>query len=283
MMRSIEDAHAIDAQLTEESHVVILGDSFIGMESATYCIKKAEKVTIIGRGRYPMKAFGDEIGKRLMEYFEEKDVNFLMENGIKECIANEDGTLKAVKLNDDSELKADILIMGVGTTFNTEFLKNSGVAVNSDGSIDTNQYLESNIPDVYIGGDIANAPMYDSGKRETIGHYGLAQYYGKVAAMNMCGMKQELKTVPYFWTMLFGKSVRYAGHGRASEMKLEGDLEEMKFVVFYMNSEGKVIAMASMGRDPVVSQFAEYLAKGKTLTKSEIESDPFGWIKKINE
>lgn len=283
VLRSLEDAHSIDAQLGEETHVAILGDSFIGMEAAAYCSKKVEKVTVIGRGAYPMKAFGREIGQRLMEYFEEKEIEFVMNNGIKECIGNDDGTLKAVKLNDGSELKAEVLIMGVGTTFNTEFLKGSGIAINSNGSIDTNQYLETNIPDVYVGGDIANAPMLNTDNRETIGHYGLAQYYGKVAAMNMCGMKQELKTVPYFWTMLFGKSIRYAGYGRASEVKIEGDMEEMQFVVFYMNSEGRVIAMASCGRDPIVSQFAEYTAKGKVLTKADIESDPFGWTKKIHE
>lgn len=282
-MRTIEDAHAIHDQLTEESHVVILGDSFIGMEAATHCIKNVEKVTVVGRGSYPLKAFGEEVGKRLMEYFEEKEVEFKMNNGIKECIGNDDGTIKAVKLNDGTELKADVLIMGVGTTFNTEFLKTSGIAINGNGSIDTNQFLETNIPDIYVGGDIANAPMINTDHRETIGHYGLAQYHGKIAAINMCGMKEELKTVPYFWTMLFGKSIRYTGYGRASEVKIDGDLEEMKFVVFYINKEGIVIAMASCSRDPIVSQFAEYLAKGKVLTKAEIEKDPFGWVQKIYE
>ena len=283
VLRSIEDAHAIDEQLGEETHVAILGVSFIGMEAATYCVKKVEKVTVIGRDAYPLRAFGHEVGQRLMEYFEEKDVNFMMNNGIKEIVGNEDGTIKSLKMFDGSELKADVLIMGVGTTNNTEFLKNSGIAINSNGSIDTNKFLETNIPDVYVGGDIANAPMLNTDHRETIGHYGLAQYHGKIAAMNMCGMKQELQTVPYFWTMLFGKSIRYAGYGRPSEIKIEGDLEEMQFVVFYMNNEGKVIAMASCSRDPIVSQFAEYTAMGKILTKADIESNPFGWTKKMHE
>ena len=83
VLRSIEDAHAIDEQLGEETHVAILGVSFIGMEAAAYCVKKVEKVTVIGRDAYPLRAFGQEVGERLMEYFEEKDVNFMMNNGIK--------------------------------------------------------------------------------------------------------------------------------------------------------------------------------------------------------
>lgn len=34
---------------------------------------------------------------------------------------------------------------------------------------------------------------------------------GRVAALNMIGRPTEVKTVPYFWTAMFGKSIRYAG------------------------------------------------------------------------
>lgn len=280
VLRSVEDANAIDEQMTDESHVVILGVSFIGMEAAAYAVKKAAKVTVIGRDSYPLRAFGKEVGEQMMSFFQDQDVEFEMKNGIKECIQSDDA-ISEVILNDGKKLKADILIMGVGTTFNTEFLKGCGIAMNPNGSIDTNEFLETNIDDVYVGGDIANSPIYTTGHRETIGHYGLSQYHGKIAASNMCGIKRELQAIPFFWTMLFGKSIRYAGHGRYSEVKIDGDLEDMKFVVFYFDNEGKVVSMASAGRDPVVSQFAEYLAIGKTLTKASVEADTYGWIKEI--
>ena len=34
---------------------------------------------------------------------------------------------------------------------------------------------------------------------------------GRIAALNMLSQEVELDSVPYFWTMLFGKSIRYAG------------------------------------------------------------------------
>jgi hypothetical protein len=121
-----------------------------------------------------------------------------------------------------------------------------------------------------------------TGKRENIGHYPLAQYHGRIAAENMCGMKSELKAVPFFWTMLFGKSIRFAGHGKYKEVRIDGNLDNLKFVAFYINENDIVVAMSSCARDPIVSQFAEFLSQGRTLTKSEIDEDAFGWVKKIN-
>lgn len=281
-LRTIADAHYVNDKLNEQTHIVVLGVSFIGLEAAAYCVKKVAKVTVIGRDSVPLRpTFGAAVGARVMKMLQDEKVEFVMNSGIKTCNGNSDGVLESVELNDGTILKADICIMGVGSTLNTDFLKGSGLNLNKDGSIDTNNHLESNISDVYIGGDIANSPVFSSGNQlATIGHYPLAQYHGKIAALNMAGKRQELHVVPYFWTMLFGKSFRYCGHGKPAEVHIEGSIEEMKFVAYYLNEAGTVIAISSCQRDPIVSQFAEFLSQGKILTKSEIQEDAFGWVNK---
>ena len=42
------------------------------------------------------------------------------------------------------------------------------------------------------------------------------------------------------------------------------------FSVFFFRGD-KVVAVASMNSDPVVSRFAEFIASGKELTKSEVQ------------
>lgn len=80
----------------------------------------------------------------------------------------------------------------------------------SNGTIETDEYLKTNNSDVYVGGDIAYAPVWSSGdQKAAIGHFPLAHYHGKIAALNMIGRKQRIQNVPYFWTMLFGKGFRY--------------------------------------------------------------------------
>lgn len=284
-LRDIADSQYVNARLNENTHVVVLGVSFVGLEAAAYCVKKVAKVTVIGRDSVPLRqTFGEIVGARVMKMLQNENIEFVMNSGIKKCNGNSDGVLESVELNDGTILKADICIMGVGSTLNTKFLDKSGVNINKDGSIDTNSYLESNIADVFIGGDIANSPVFSNGnKLVTIGHYPLAQYHGRIAALNMVGKRQELHTVPYFWTMLFGKSFRYSGYGTPAEVHIEGSIDEMKFVAFYLNEAGTVIATSSCQRDPVVSQFAEFLSQGKTLTKSDIQEDAFGWVQQLNK
>lgn len=42
-----------------------------------------------------------------------------------------------------------------------------------------------------------------------------------------------------------------------------------------------MVAACTCGRDPVVSQFAELLAQGKTLTEDALKEDPLAWTKDV--
>lgn len=106
-----------------------------------------------------------------------------------------------------------------------------------------------------------------------------AQYHGRVAALNMCDKKTELRVVPYFWTTLFGKSFRYSGHGKPKDIRIEGSLDEMKFVAFFFDDKDKVNGVASCNWDPIVSQYAEHVSAGHTLTRKDLEADVFAWSK----
>lgn len=285
VVREFTDADQINSVISPEKHVVCLGLSFIGLESAAYLVKKVAKVTVVGRDTIPLRhSFGPEVGERIKQMFEAEGIEFRMENGIKRCIET-DGILTAVELNDGSQIRTDLCIMGTGSTFYTDFLKDSGIHLNKDGSINTNEFLQTNIPNIYAGGDIANAPVYSIGNNlATIGHYPLAQYHGNIAGKNMAGNQTALKAVPYFWTVLFGKSFRYSGYGSPHETQIIGSLDELKFVAIYLNKEGNVCGMASCQRDPIVSQYAELQSQGKSLHKSQFEaavSDPFVWTKSI--
>lgn len=207
----------------------------------------------------------------------------LMKSGIEECIAGQDGNINSVMLNDGSIIPCDLLIMGTGTRLYTEFLKGSNVAVNPNGSIDTDMYLMSNVPDVYVGGDIANAPVFSyANQRATIGHYQLAQYHGRMAAINMAGANsQELKAIPFFWTMLFGKSFRYSGYGTAASHQHEGSIKDLQFVTFNFDDHGNVISVVNCAKDPGPSHFATFQSLGKRLHKDDLQGDAFAWTKAL--
>ena len=73
VLRNYTDAGEIYKQLAADKHVVILGQSFIGMEAAAYCVDKCSSVTVVGRDKVPLKAvFGEDIGNRVREEHEKK-------------------------------------------------------------------------------------------------------------------------------------------------------------------------------------------------------------------
>ncbi|XP_012141314.2 apoptosis-inducing factor 3 isoform X3 [Megachile rotundata] len=282
VLRDFTDSQAVYSKLAPDKHVVVLGLGFIGMEAAAYCNDKCASVTVVGRGKIPFQAvLGAEIGARVKEEFERKGVKFMFDNSIERYIAKEDAAnaVGSVVLTDGSVLPADIVIIGIGSTFYTDWIKGSSIEMLEDGTLRVDKYLKTNVENVYAGGDIAYAPIFGlDDKFAAIGHFSLAQYHGKVAALNMCNKTTELNSIPFFWTSLFGRSFRYAGYGYPDKIKIYGNLENLEFFAYYFK-DGQVIAMSSSGADPVVADFANLLHEGQSLTEAEINKNPFGWIR----
>jgi len=73
VLRDYAHAQSVYSKLCSAQHVVILGLSFISMESAAYCNDKCACVTIVGRDYVPLRSiFGVEIGERIQKEFEAK-------------------------------------------------------------------------------------------------------------------------------------------------------------------------------------------------------------------
>ncbi|KOX70127.1 Apoptosis-inducing factor 3 [Melipona quadrifasciata] len=255
VLRNYMDSQAISSKLSLEKHMVVLGLGFIGMEAAAYCAMKCASVTIIGRGTVPLQpVFGTTIGNRIKRQFEEQGIKFIFERNIAQFVAKEDEKSAVGSINTPIEML-------------------------QDGSIVVDKYLKTNVENVYAGGDIAYAPLFGSDDiSAAIGHYPLAHYHGKIAALNMCAKITPLNAVPFFWTTLFGKSYRYVGYGKPEKIRIYGSLEYMEFFAYYIKN-GKVIAISSVGADPIAADFANFLQEGNTLTEAEIEKQPFDWIR----
>ncbi|KAK9499188.1 hypothetical protein O3M35_003685 [Rhynocoris fuscipes] len=278
-LRNLSDAGRISKALTASSKVVIIGTSFIGMEMAAACISTCSEgsVTVIGRSDVPFsESLGKIVGSRIARLFTEKNVKLM--TGVTVSEYEGDGTrVNNVALSDGSKIPADVVILGLGSTFATGFLKGSGITMNANGSVPVNEFLETNCLGVYAGGDIAEAPVYAANdQKKTIGHWGLAHYHGKIAALNMMSASRPLKAVPFFWTMLFGTSFRYAGHGSYDDTVIAGDVESLKFACYYCSGD-RVVAICTVGKDPLAAKFAELIYNGGKLMKRDLAEDPFAW------
>lgn len=280
-LRNVNDANAIYSAISPDAEVVVYGSSFIGMEAAAYCNGKVKKVTVVGRSAVPFaESLGTKLGARIAKFFTDKGVTLQMETTIR-SFKGDGGKVCQVELSDGTTIPASIVIVGLGSNFATDFLKGSLVKLTSKGAVPVNQFLETNCAGVYAGGDIAEAPVFSAGgTSHAIGHWGLAHYHGRIAAFNMMSRSTPLRTVPFFWTMWFGTAVRYAGYGADyTDIVSGGDLDAMKYVCYYCK-EGKVIAVATVGADPIAAEFAELVHGGGSLSQKRASEEPMDWYKR---
>ncbi|KAG5284792.1 hypothetical protein AALO_G00030550 [Alosa alosa] len=278
MLETPEDARRIHYACVN-NRIVVVGTSFVGMEIASYMTEKAFSITVIGSSEIPyQRTFGPDIGKITMMILEEKGVTFYMNDIVTE-IRGEDKKVKEIVLKSGTVIPADILIVGIGVIPNSECLQGSNVKMDAKNYVPVDKYMRTNIKDVFCAGDLSTFPLkMAKDQKVNIGHWQLAQAHGRVAALNMLHKEVEFDSVPFYWTVLLGMTIRYTGFGEGyTDLVLKGKVEHSKFLALYIK-EDQVVAAAGLNFDPAVSVVAERLATGKVISKAEAESDDLTWL-----
>ncbi|KIK10084.1 hypothetical protein K443DRAFT_81036 [Laccaria amethystina LaAM-08-1] len=275
--RGISDSKKVDAAAKEGKRLVVIGSSFISMELVVAVAKKKlASIDVIGRKEFPFETvLGKEIGAGLKQYHESQGVKFHMSTRVEKIIPREDNPklAGAVVVNGES-IPADFVIMGVGVSPSTAFLKDSGLELERDGGIKVDKYLRvtkgPNVNDVYAIGDIAHYPQVN-GTFTRIEHWNVAGNQGRAVGKTIAGNPQPFVKIPIFWSAQ-GQQLRYCGVGHQYEdIIIKGDPKEMKFVAYYIKN-GSVVAVASMQNDPVISKASELLRLGFMPLPEEIRA-----------
>jgi NADPH-dependent 2,4-dienoyl-CoA reductase/sulfur reductase-like enzyme len=200
---------------------------------------------------------------------EEHGVSFRM--GVRVVRLKGDNRVNAVVLDRGEELPADLVVAGVGVKPATDFLK--GVALNPDGSVSVNQYLQ--VADgLYAAGDIAKFPDWRTGELIRIEHWRLAQQHGRVAAHNMAGKAVEFRGMPFFWSDIFEAIPQYVGYVTDwDEIIVHGDVAARNFVAFYMK-DLRIMAAFGLERAAQMAAIAELMRLGKLPSPEEVRANP---------
>jgi hypothetical protein len=164
--------------------------------------------------------------------------------------------------------------VGPATTFLQD---NNSVSLEKDGSLKTDEYFAvSGLSDVYAIGDIATYPYHGPGGNGSftrIEHWNVAQNAGRAVASNIISPSAPPKSfIPIFWSAL-GSQLRYCGNtpnGWDELVLKEHTPGEAKFVAYYCK-EDTVVAVGTMGVDPVMVQASELMRRGKMPGKSELK------------
>ena len=282
LLRSLEDAQAIVSAVGEKKgkKVVIVGSSFIGMEVGN-CLASGNDVTIVGMESRPLeRVMGAEVGEVFQNLVSKNGVKFHMNAGVEAAGPSKEDSSKvgSVSLKDGTILPADLVILGTGVGPATGFLKdNKAVSLEKDGSLQVDEkFLVKGVKDVYAIGDIATYPYHGPGSNSNgslvrIEHWNVAQNAGRAAATDIVSPSSKPKPfIPVFWSAM-GSQLRYCGHtpNGWDELVLQGEPKEGKFAAFYGKGD-TVVAVASMMMDPIMSQSAELMRRGRMPRIAEL-------------
>lgn len=281
VLRTIPDTQGILKAVGDNGKkIVIVGSSFIGMEVANCLASMKNDVTVVGMEKAPMeRVMGAEVGEIFRRLLEKNGVKFYMEASVDKATPSNSDSSKvgAVHLKDGTALEADLVIEGVGVAPATEYLKgNEGVQLEKDGSLRVDEFFAvEGLTDVYAIGDIATYPYYGpggDGKPIRIEHWNVAQNSGRAVANAITNPGAKPKPfIPVFWSAL-GSQLRYCGNTVRGydDIVITGEPEKPSFVAYYTQGE-TVVAVASMMKDPYMSQSAELMRRNKMPSKSEIK------------
>ncbi|CAG8947373.1 unnamed protein product [Penicillium salamii] len=279
-LRTIQDVQSILSAASNKKNIVVIGSSFIGMEVGN-ALSKDHNVTIVGMESAPMeRVMGAKVGRIFQSNLSKNGITFKLSASVSHASpsptsSSEVGT---VHLKDGTALPADLVILGVGVRPATDYLtNNTSITLEKDGSIATDEHFSvRGLDSVFAIGDIATYPYHGpggDGAGVRIEHWNVAQNAGRAAARAIVHAQRGVsikakRFIPVFWSAL-GAQLRYCGYAGSFDDVVLREHGEGKFVAFYTSGE-TVVAVATMGVDPVMSQSAELMRVGKMLGKKEI-------------
>ncbi|MCE2563487.1 FAD-dependent oxidoreductase [Komagataeibacter sp. FNDCF1] len=241
MLRTQADARAIVAGADHTGrHVVVCGASFIGMEAAAALRMAGAEVTVVAPDTVPFeKMLGREIGSRLHALHTQEGVTYAGGHRAASIHRHADGL--SVVLDDGTRLAADLVVTGVGVRPATEFAP--GLARTPDGGIDVDGTMQA-APHVYAAGDVAR--FIHQGVRIRIEHWRTAQMHGRIAAGTIMKRTTPPATIPWFWTLQFGRKLEYVGYQEPFDrVTIEGDLESFDFLATQWQGARRVGVVAA--------------------------------------
>lgn len=118
---------------------------------------------------------------------QEKGIQLMLNAKVDKIVDNG----KQVLLADGTAINTELTLLSIGIRANTEFLKESGIALNQRGGVIVDEYMQTNIENIYAIGDMIETTNLINNQKTMIPLAGIANKQGRAVAANILGQTPE--------------------------------------------------------------------------------------------
>ena len=269
VIRTLDDARAVQALLGDGRRSVVIGAGFIGAEFAAAARAQQMDVTLVEAQQVPLShILGEVVGAEVASLHEAHGSRLLAGVSVAE-IVTADGRVEAVLLADGTRLPADLVVVGIGAAPATGWLEGSGLPVANGVECDADLQVLG-YPGVYAVGDIARwpHPAYDEPIR--IEHWTNAGDQAQIMAAHVVGAKRPAAPLPYVWSDQYGHRIQIVGRpSEGTASFVGGAMATGDLVTVYADANGRAIGALVVDDPRTLMQLRKAIAAGTAVADLE--------------
>jgi len=259
-LRGLDDAIMLRRTIMDAPRVAVVGAGFIGLEVAASCRARGLPVTVIESLPVPLApilgpTFGDMVAAVHRDHGVDLRTGVVVTNVLGES------RVAGVALSDGSRIDADVVVVGIGVTPNTEWLEGSGLTI--DNGIVCAGSGEA-APGVYAAGDVARVANRWHGDSPRIEHWTNAVEQAVHAAENALAgpeASSSFSSVPYFWSDQYDRRIQFIGGARPYDeiVIVDGSLADRRLTALYRRGN-RLVACLALNQPRALIKYRKLLA-----------------------
>ncbi|MFH9227236.1 NAD(P)/FAD-dependent oxidoreductase [Streptomyces lydicus] len=261
VLRTLDEALSLRAQLRSGPRVVVIGAGFLGTEIAATTRGLGLDVTLVGVERTPLAGqLGAQVGGLVAELHQEHGVRLRMNRSVT-GLRGAAGRVSAVELDDGTSLPADLVVVAIGSVPAVDWLADSGLPLGDGVLCDSTCRVA---PGIYAAGDVANWPHPLTSARTRLEQRLNATQQAITAARNLLAGPTgatPYAPVPFGWTDQFHAKIQFHGWcpTDARVEYVDGDPQARKFVALY-HAGGRVVGALGWNSARTLHAYHDHIA-----------------------
>ncbi len=168
--------------------VAVVGGGYIGIEMAEALAANDFEVHLFQRGNRVLKGFSEATSEVVADHLDAQDVAVYLDAEVEAFEG--DRRVRAVVAGDD-RVPVEMVLVGTGVDPRIDLAVDAGVDLGPTGAIATDEFRETNLPDVYAAGDCAEAEHVVTGEPVWVPLALTANRHGRAVGQTVAGDPTE--------------------------------------------------------------------------------------------